>query len=165
MSEIQLNYRMNPGTWSVNEILAHLNSYSEYYNRVFLEKLKLTKRLAPKEDFVSSPLGRSAWKSMKLGNAQNIKRKYKAPRSFNPSLNAALITETLIDDFNSFQEEFLELLERSKQVNIQKVKVPISVSKLVRLRLGDAFLFVSYHNERHMQQIKNLINHPNFPKK
>ena len=29
--------------------------------------------------------------------------------------------------------------------------------------LGDALLFVVYHNERHLQQIKNLIEHRAFP--
>jgi hypothetical protein len=39
----------------------------------------------------------------------------------------------------------------------------ISISKIIRLRLGDALLFVVYHNERHVQQAKNLLKHPKFP--
>jgi len=59
----------------------------------------------------------------------------------------------------------VEIAESAATVNLRKVKVPISISKIVRLRLGDALLFVAYHNERHMQQMLNLKKHPNFPKK
>ena len=52
----------------------------------------------------------------------------------------------------------------SEKVNIRKVKIPISISKIIRLRLGDALLFVVYHNERHVQQALNVLNNPNFPK-
>ena len=48
---------------------------------------------------------------------------------------------------------------------LKKVKVPISISKLVRLRLGDALLFVAYHNDRHMEQALNLTKNAQFPKK
>jgi hypothetical protein len=59
----------------------------------------------------------------------------------------------------------LQILDLAAGVNIRKVKVPISISKIVRLRLGDALLFVAYHNERHIQQAINLMKLAQFPKK
>jgi hypothetical protein len=50
-------------------------------------------------------------------------------------------------------------------VNLRKVKIPISISKIVRLKLGDALLFVVYHNERHMYQALSILSHAKFPKK
>jgi hypothetical protein len=63
------------------------------------------------------------------------------------------------------QQELLEVIDKAATVNIRKVKVPISISKLIRLRLGDALLFVAYHNERHLQQAINLTKLAQFPKK
>lgn len=165
LSEKQLNWRPNPGIWSISEILAHLNSYARYYHPTILNKISTTRFTNAKEDFISSPLGRSAWKSMKLGRANNVKRKFKAPKGHNPSLDATIISGTDVNDFINNQNQLLEIVEKSATVNARRVKIPISISKIVRLRLGDAMLFITYHNERHMQQILNLKTHKNFPNK
>jgi hypothetical protein len=34
----------------------------------------------------------------------------------------------------------------------------------VYLRLGDALMFHVYHNDRHVEQINQLLNHKKFPK-
>jgi hypothetical protein len=101
---------------------------------------------------------------MKLGNAKNVKRKFNAIRTMNPKTNSELNTMNSIEDFEHNLTQLLTIISRSATVNIRKVKIPISFSKIVRLRLGDALLYVVYHNERHVQQALNLINHPNFPK-
>jgi len=165
LSDNQLNWRPNPGIWSVHEVLAHLNSYASYYYDVFDQKIEKTKFRNSKEEFSSSPLGRSAWKSMKLGRANNVKRKFKAPKVHNPGLDPELMHDNDAERFIEWQNKLLSTLDRAGEVNLKKVKIPISISKMVRLRLGDALLYVSFHVERHIQQIKNLQNSPNFPKK
>lgn len=165
LSPNQLEWRPNPGVWNIQEVLVHLNSYASYYHPAFLKRIEKTRFTSSKEAFTSSPLGRSAWKSMKLGNAKNIKRKFKAPKGHNPSLDNTEFTGQEINEFLSAQNDLLAILDKAKDVNLRRVKVAISISKIVRLRLGDALLFVVYHNQRHIQQITNLINHPNFPKK
>jgi hypothetical protein len=102
---------------------------------------------------------------MKLGNARNVKRKFKAPKGQNPTLEPTLISGNDVGDFLENQNELLEIIDRSQTVNLRRVKIPISISKIVRLRLGDALLFVVYHNQRHVQQIIDLVTHKNFPKK
>ena len=165
LSENQLNWRPNPGIWSVAEILAHLNSYSKYYHPVFKSKIDGTRFRNAKDEFVSSPLGRSAWKSMKLGRLKNVKRKFKAPKSQNPTVVPSLITGNEAEEFVKNQRELLDIFALAQTVNMRKVKIPISISKIVRLKLGDALLFVVYHNERHMQQLSDLKKSPNFPRK
>lgn len=165
LSEKQLNWRPNPGVWCIAEVLAHLNAYARYYHPTIQKKIEATRFTTAKEDFMSSPLGRSAWKSMKLGRLNNVKRKFKAPKGYNPSTDASLLRGNELTDFLGHQQELLTIIDASMKVNVRKVKIPISISKIVRLRLGDALLFVTYHNERHMQQILNLKTHKNFPKK
>lgn len=165
LSVEQLKWRPNPGIWSVADVLAHLNEYANYYHPTFARKIANTRFTSTKEGFVSSPLGRSAWKSMKLGNARNVKRKFKAPKGTNPTLDTNLVKGNERERFLEAQEEMLSIIESAQKVNMRRVKIPISISKIVRLRLGDALLFVVYHNQRHVQQIVNLVTHKNFPKK
>jgi uncharacterized damage-inducible protein DinB len=163
MSDTQLNWKPSKTSWSVNEVLSHLNEYGRYYNPVFLRKIENTRFTSTKEAFLSSPLGRSAWKSMKLGNAKNIKRKIKSAKDSNPIFTPSLLEGDQVNTFKNQQNELLSIINESKAINIRRVKIPILRSKVVRLRLGDALLFVVYHNERHTQQILNLQNSPNFP--
>ena len=102
---------------------------------------------------------------MKLGNAKNVKRKFKSPKTSNPTIDISLLTGNEVSDLEKGQTELLSIIESAEEVNLRKVKVPISISKIIRFRLGDALLFVAYHNERHMQQALNVMTHPNFPKK
>lgn len=165
LGDNQMTWRPTSSSWSIQEVLSHLNSYSSYYNLLILGKLQRTKHKASKEQFLSSPLGRSAWRSMKLGRANNIKRKFQATKNYNPTTNPDLIDSNSIENFLQSQDEMLTLLDKAGDVNLRKVKVPMSISKVIRLRLGDALMFVVYHNERHIQQIKNILSHSNFPKK
>lgn len=165
LNEDQLNWRPSIDAWSILEVLAHLHEYAKFYHDAFKTKIAKTKFCTPIDEFISSPLGRSAWKSMKLGNARNVKRKFRAMKSYNPTLDNSLVFGNEVDIIRKDLSELLLIIESSKKVNLRKVKIPISISKIVRLRLGDALLFVIYHNERHFQQIKNIIQHPRFPKK
>lgn len=165
LSENQLTWIPNPGVWSVQQVLAHLIEYGNYYHPTILKKIENTRFTSTKEAFVSSPMGRSAWKSMKLGNARNVKRKFKAPKGYNPTFDKEIIRGNEVEEFLRQQNELFTIFEKAQTVNLRRVKVPISISKIIRLRLGDALLFIVYHNERHVQQILNLCNNPNFPKK
>lgn len=165
LSEEQKTWRSSADVWNVLEICAHLNEYASFYHNVFKDKIEKTKFKSPRETFTSSPLGRSAWRSMKLGRANNVKRKFKSPKNHNPSLAPELVSGNDIADFLSNQKEMLEIVDLARTVSLRRVKVPISISRIVRLRLGDALMFVIYHNQRHVQQVLNLIGHPKFPKK
>ena len=100
---------------------------------------------------------------MKLGAANNIKRKFQSPKNYNPTLHPEMVSNDELTTFEKKLIELFDIIEKSKEVNIQRVKIPISISKFIRLKLGDALLFVVYHNERHLQQIKNLLEHRAFP--
>jgi hypothetical protein len=164
LNDQQKNWRKDNESWSINEIFAHLNEFAHYYHQAFTSKIERTRFNEPKDTFISSPLGRSAWKSMKLGNLKNIKRKFKAQRIYNPLIHSELVSGIDTETFESNQIELIKIIDKAELVNLRKVKVPISISKIIRLRLGDALLFVVYHNERHMQQALNILSNSKFPK-
>lgn len=102
---------------------------------------------------------------MKLGKEHNVKRKFKSPKNFNPTLEPSLINENVVVDYLKLQEDFIQIAENAGNYNLRKVKTAISISKIIKLRLGDVLLFITYHNERHIQQILNILQHKNFPVK
>lgn len=163
LNEQQKNWRKDLDSWSINEVFSHLNEFSSYYHAAFSAKIERTRFREAKEVFISSPLGRSAWKSMKLGNAKNIKRKFKSPRNYNPTFNPTLLAIDPISKFEKNQNELLHIIDLAATVNLRKAKIAMSISKIIRLKLGDALLFVIYHNERHLQQALSILNNRNFP--
>ncbi|MFA7273822.1 MAG: DinB family protein [Crocinitomicaceae bacterium] len=165
LSEEQLNWKATSDAWSLNEVFAHLNEYAQFYHEAFQKKIQITKFRTPTDSFVSSPLGRAAWRSMKLGNAKNVKRKFRAVSAYNPSVSPKLVKGNDWKIFLDKQIELRQILKDAKRINIRKAKAPISLSKIIKFRMGDAFYFVIYHNERHVQQALNTISHPKFPKK
>lgn len=165
LSQAQLEFRANRESWNLLEIFAHLNEYANYYHPAFSKKIDTTRFRDPRLNFISSPLGKSAWMSMKLGKSNNVKRKFNAPKLYNPTVVPSIVKPTAVNDFIDGQHELLNILERAKTINVRKSKIGIAISKIIRLRFGDALLFVVYHNQRHVQQALNLMNHRNFPTK
>ncbi|MEO1713521.1 MAG: DinB family protein, partial [Bacteroidota bacterium] len=49
-------------------------------------------------------------------------------------------------------EKIIELLERAREYNLTKVRTGITITNLIRLRIGDTFNFHISHNERHIRQ-------------
>lgn len=160
----QLFWKPNERTWSVAQCLAHLNAYYSFYLPVFRERIKNTRFRTPGEYFVSSPLGTATILSVKLGKLKNVKRRLKAAKDYNPIVNASLKTENAVNDFLTYQQEMIQVLAEARFINIRKAKCALAVTTVVKLRLGDAFQFVVYHNERHIEQAKNLLKLAAFPK-
>jgi hypothetical protein len=163
-SKEQLEWKPNSNTWSLNELFWHLNGYALYYNEVILRKIQKTRFNKQAISYSSSPLGKSAYESMKLGKQMNVKRKLRAQKSMDPVYNSDKVGSNEFQSFVLLHEEFKKIINLASTVSLRKVKIPITVSKLVRFRLGDILLFIAYHNQRHIQQGMNLTDLPNFPK-
>ena len=78
----------------------------------------------------------------------------KSPKDKNP-VNSDL-TATTLDRLLKQLELLKQLLNQSRKVNLIKAKTPISISKLIKLRLGDTFRFFTYHIERHIAQAQRV---------
>ena len=84
-----------------------------------------------------------------LANKKGI-RKIKTFKDKNPANSKLDITS--IDNFIIGQKNMLKLIEKARKINLQKTKTNISISKIIKLRLGDTLRFVIYHYERHIIQ-------------
>ena len=62
-----------------------------------------------------------------------------------------------IERFILQQKEMLNLLEKSKKIDLNKTKTAISISKFIKLKIGDTLRVVIYHNERHLVQANKVL--------
>lgn len=85
-------------------------------------------------------------------NQLNKMKTFADKNPINKSLNISVI-----DRFTQQQKEYLELIDKSKSVDLNKVKTNVSISKIIRLKLGDTFRFIMAHNDRHLAQIDNIV--------
>ncbi|MDY3338271.1 DinB family protein [Riemerella anatipestifer] len=144
-----LTWRPREHSWNILECVEHLNLYGNFYLPEFESKIK-SSHTVPEVNFKSSWLGGYFAKSI----LPNPKSKMKTAKSKNP-INKDL-DKSVLERFIGQQEQFLELLNLSKSISLNKTKVNISISKWVKLRLGDGFMFYVNHILRHLHQMENI---------
>ncbi len=143
-----------PGQWSVVEILDHLNSYTRYYLGALENSLQ--KEMPAVEYFKPGLLGDYFTKLMQPGENGRVKNKMRSPKGHRPS--NAIETRAVIETFLEHQQYLLNLLEKAKTRNIGKLRTPISISTLIKLKTGDVFRFLIAHEQRHFVQLENAMD-------
>jgi hypothetical protein len=142
-----------PGKWSVVQVLEHLNSYGRYYLLAIERALEKDKPAI--EVFKPGWLGNYFTKLMKPGENGVIANKMQSPKEHRPSkyLDVLPVLTTFLEQ----QHYLLELLELAKSKNIASIRIPVSISRLIRLKSGDTFRFLVAHEQRHFVQIDNTL--------
>jgi hypothetical protein len=150
-----LKTQLDEGSWSVSQVIAHLNSYGRYYLPQIQKSLQRS-TLAPEEWFKPGWAGDYFTRIMQPGLNGVIKNRMKSPKDHRPL--PVDDVERVIDTFIDQQYWLLELLEQAKTKAIGKIRTPVSISKFIKLKTGDTFRFVIAHEQRHFVQIANIIN-------
>lgn len=151
LSEEELNRRIHETGWSVLECIEHLNLYGNFYLPEITRRIK-SSATTPEQLFKSGWLGNYFANSMLPKERLN---KMKTFREMNP-INSKLDKQVL-NTFIEQQKNMLELLVKAEKVSLNKVKTGISISKLIKLKLGDTLRVVIYHNKRHIVQAQKVL--------
>lgn len=142
-----------PGKWSVAQVLEHLNSYGRYYLPAIEQSLQAQK--PAKEWFKPGWFGNYFTKIMKPGVDGKIGNKMNAPKNHRPAPD--LDIKPVLDTFLEQQQQLLKLLEAAKKKDIGSIRTPISISRLIKLKVGDTFRFLIAHEQRHMVQVRTFL--------
>lgn len=138
------------GGWSIAQCLEHLNSYGDFYLPEIAKALQGNQVANPAPTFKSGWLGSYFTQMMQPGS----RKKMKAFKNHIPA--AQLDPAEVVATFIQQQETLLKYLRLAKRADLHK-RLPISISRFVRLQLGDVFQFVIAHDERHIQQAKRQL--------
>lgn len=158
-SEEELNRKTNPESWNTLECLEHLNLYGNFYLPEIEKQLEKKKDLSSEEMFKSGLLGNYFAESLLPKEKLNKMKTFKNMDPINRKLD-----RQVLEDFINQLYKILALLEKSRTANLNKIKTRISITKWIKLRLGDTFRVVIYHNERHIKQIERIIRETNKAK-
>jgi hypothetical protein len=150
----KLTQQPAPGKWSAAQVIEHLNSYGRYYLPA-IELAMNEASVSPDPIFTPGWLGDYFTRTMLPGKNGEVANKMQTPKGHRPSAN--IDSKPVIDEFLKQEQLLLDLLERAKRVNIARIRIPISLSRLVKLKLGDTFRFLVAHHQRHFVQVNNTL--------
>lgn len=145
-----LAWKETPVSWSILECLEHLNLYGDFYLPQIKHKIK-NSNTKTEAEFKSGILGNYFAKSMLPKEKLNKMKTFKDKNPLNAKLD-----KSVIDKFIHQQIELLDLLNKSREISLNKVKIEISISSLIKLKLGDTFQFFINHIIRHLHQIEKI---------
>jgi hypothetical protein len=157
LDETQLSWRPPDGGWSVSLILEHLCLGAESYlgSAQTAAALPTAPKTGPDAKWQPSLGGqfllmalRSPLKLPAPGALQPVK----GPR---PGVRA---------EFLRFHGALSQLLESTGGLEWKKIEIPSPVSRLLSLNMGDAFIILVKHAQRHLGQMERLLAGPGFPR-
>ncbi len=143
------------GGWSIAQCFAHLNSYGDYYLP------QIQKNLIKNQTSPTDHLFKSTWLGNYFTQLMLPGEKMKKMKTFKAHVPAAQPDGyAAVAEFLQQQETLLQLLKQSKEKNLNAIRIPISISTIIRLKLGDVFGFIIAHNERHLAQAERNLAIP-----
>ena len=152
----QLQFK-NGERWSVLECLEHLNLYGDFYLVEIEKQIIANPRKSSLTKFKSGVLGNYFANLMEVKNGKITKMK--SPKDKNPSKSN--LSVTTINRFLKQQERLVSLLNQCRSIDLTKTKTAISLTNLIKLRLGDTLRFYTYHIERHVLQAERALTEQN----
>lgn len=158
-------HQPSPQQWSAAQCLDHLNSYGHYY----LPKLKKAIEEAAPRPLKKAAYFKPGWlgdyftKLMLPQPDGQPAKKMKAMKGHLPVPVKETDCHQIIAVFIDQQERLLALLEVAKKVDLNKIRIPISIAPFIKLKAGDTFRFIIAHNLRHAAQAGRALATCKYP--
>ena len=147
----QLNRKPASESWSALEAIEHLNRYGDFYLPEIANRISGSKSISEvhfKAGFLGDYFAKMMLPGEKSGKMKTFKDK-------DPS--GSKLDRSCLDRFIQQQKRILQLLDKARIVSLNKTKTSISITPLLKLKLGDTFRVVIYHNERHVLQAQKAL--------
>jgi len=152
-AESEMIRQRNDGGWSAAQVLYHLNVYSQYY----LPAIEKAISGNPPSGYSFKPglLGNYFTGLMGTDASGMVKKKMKSPKNAVPP--PVIHVKESLNEFLQHQHHLLNLLEIVRSVHLGKVRIPVSIAKFIRMKLGDTLRFYIEHEKRHVKQMERVL--------
>jgi hypothetical protein len=158
LTEEQLNWQPELGSWSVGQCLEHLCITNEAYLTPISAALK-EKPDSPVEQITPGWFGRWFIRSF-VEPSPNGKR-VSAPPKIRP---AARVDLAVLNRFLSSNKSCRELIVRARDKDINRIRFWNPFVPGVRFTAGTGLEIISGHERRHLMQAERVRNLMNFPR-
>jgi len=154
LSDDQLHHRPGPEKWSIAEIFGHLDLSHDQYIRSILPRITLAPDY-PSDRYVSGWLGDWIYEKVKPRSNGTI-FKLKTLKAYYASAETPDAREVL-ESFQRKCDALDDIMRHAATKDLQRIKVPFYLSRLVRLQLGDTLRILVAHSERHLLQAQRVM--------
>jgi DinB superfamily len=156
----QVNWKPSPEQWSVGQCFDHLIKTNERFAALLEEIGRGARRSGAWERW--SPLSGFFGKMVLKAVAPEAKRKFKAPRSTQPS--ASEVDARIVEKFVAHQGRLANLMKATEGVDLRKTKVASPIAGFVTYSLLDAYRITTAHERRHFEQARRVTEAAGFPR-
>lgn len=153
LSEHELNWKPNPKSWSIGEVIEHLvitsNGYFELPKKI--KDPTYSPSFLSKFSFYPKIIG-----NMILGSVKpDAKRKVKTMKNFTPSTSTIRID--ILQNFLSTQKKLHTLIDENEEAILSRKIIPSPVSKHLVYHFDTVIDILVNHQERHFNQANNVL--------
>ena len=158
LTPAQLSWQPPGGGWSVAQVLEHLVIAHESY-------LNVMRPLIYERSAAHADGGTAAWEPSLMGwmlvAALRSSRKLPAPTLFKVTTAPR---DGVLDAFKTRQNIVTTFLRAASALDWTRVRFSSPAARWVRLNLGDAFMILTVHAQRHVKQMEAVRDQAGFPK-
>ena len=157
LSEAQLNWKINPETWSIAQVLEHLIiTKASFFQQ--LDDLSKSKYKKPFWSFLGGFLS-----NLVLSAVKNDRKKVKAPPLW--SNVQSKLPAMIIRMYRQNMSEFLKLSQAAAhKIKPEETYLVSPALFLITYRFDYGMEILAVHEERHFKQALAVMNHSGFPK-
>lgn len=145
--------------WSIIECLEHMNISSGHYIKrldQYIDSEAVQKGSRESIRYKPGWLGEKFSTGILPNEKGEVTNKMKTFFLFEPK-KAIDKGRLSLDEFIAMNKRTIELLDASRQIDLNKGRITSTLGSVIRFKTGDAFRFAIGHNIRHMVQIKRTL--------
>lgn len=163
LSEAQLNWQSNAQKWTISQQLTHIKLHNDTFLKLsFKETDRAIERglHSPDKPFRSCAMG-----SLYTGIiSPSSSFKFRSIDKFVPTNKP--LKSVLKDELIPSTHQILHLIDlvENQKVDMNKVTFLVPGSQHYKFPIGDVIKIMLVHSKRHLHQIKEITDHPDFPK-
>ncbi len=153
LSSDQFNLKPSNGSWSVGQIIDHVNKLNEDYFVVFsvLKSGNLRVPFLMKTEFLSGFIGDLLLKTIE----PERRKKTKTMKPWEPE--ASVISPNILDQFETNQNKLKQFIVDLREEIDQNSIIHSPISNWITLRLNTAIEMLIQHELRHFNQAKEVL--------
>lgn len=157
LSPPQLNFKPDAKSWSVLEIVEHLNIFGRHYLPLAEKGIKRSSGSKNGQaSFSSGFWGQKLTATMKPKPNGEIPSPMGTLKKFDPA-KLSLPTQNTLDEFINQQHTLIRLLESASKQDLEGVRVTSTLGPIIRFKLGDTYRFMIAHIQRHILQVNKRL--------